>query len=175
MRRAFMAVFFVLASLVFGQAPIQTTHPGPEHKRLGYFAGDWTIEGDLKENPLRIRGKFSGVEHNEWMRGGLFLISHIDQKGPSGEAAQLTVMGYDSEEKTYTYVAFSSTGAAEFAKGSFSNGTWTWTSVNKIAGDPTKSRFTVSQRSSTTFTFKYEMAPEGGDWSTVIEGKAVKR
>ena len=26
-------------------------------------------------------------------------------------------MGYDSEEKTYTYVAFSSTGAAEFAKG----------------------------------------------------------
>ena len=37
-----------------------------------------------------------------------------------------------------------------------------------------RGRYTVTVVSPTAYTFKFEMAPEGGDYATVMEGKASK-
>ena len=37
-----------------------------------------------------------------------------------------------------------------------------------------RGRFTVKESSPTSYTFKFEMAPDTGDFSTIMEGKAIK-
>jgi len=43
-----------------------------------------------------------------------------------------------------------------------------------LEGKAMRGRFTVKTNSPTAYDFKFEMAPEGGDWTTVMEGKASK-
>jgi hypothetical protein len=47
-------------------------------------------------------------------------------------------------------------------------------SNEKMGGKVMRGRFTVKELSPTSYTFKFEMAPEGGDWATIMEGKATK-
>ncbi len=52
--------------------------PGPEHARLGFWVGDWTNEGEIKENPFMPAGPTKGEDHCEskdrWKRGPLRLV-----------------------------------------------------------------------------------------------------
>jgi hypothetical protein len=82
-------------------------------------------------------------------------------------------MGYDAAEKVYTYDAFNNLGEADHFKGAVQGDTWTWTSEGNIEGKPAKMRFTAKEVSPTMYTMKFEMAA-GGDWTTVMEGKATK-
>lgn len=41
----------------------------PELKKLEYFAGNWTWEGDMKPGPMSPGGKLSMTERNQWMVG----------------------------------------------------------------------------------------------------------
>jgi hypothetical protein len=53
--------------------------------------------------------------------------------------------------------------------------TWTWTSTEKMGGQTMKGRFTITVASPTSYSFKFEIAPEsGGDYTTVVEGKSTK-
>jgi hypothetical protein len=140
--------------------------------KLNYFVGTWTLEVHMKISPFASRA-FFGTEHNEWMPGGSLLVSRQD-----GEAAPasggLAVMAYNTEEKTYTYHVVKETGEAEDLKGTFEADTWTWTS-SPAAGKQTRhSRLTIQEISPTSYSLKFETSPEGHDWSTVMEGKAVK-
>ncbi len=177
MKRASAVVLvavLVLVAAISAQAPPQAPKPGPEHKRLGYFAGHWTAEGEMKPSPFGPGGKFTSKDHNEWMPGGFFVVSHSEWKGPMGEGTELAVMGYSSGEKVYTYHAFNSMGEAVDSKGTVDGDTWTWTSDEKMGGKRMKGRFTIKELSPASYTFKFEMAPEGGEWSTLMEGKATK-
>jgi hypothetical protein len=168
------AFFLCLAGLMVAQAPPQMPKPGPEHKRLGYFAGTWQLEGDMKPGPFGPGGKFTGMDHNDWMDGGFFLVSHSDFKSAMGNGTGLAVFGYDPEKKVYTYHAFNSMGEAENSEGAVEGDTWTWTSNETMAGKAMKARFTVKETSPTAYNFKFEMAPEAGEFSTIMEGKASK-
>lgn len=169
-----LVAMLVIAMAISAQAPPQTPKPGPEHKRLGYFGGNWTVEAEMKPSPFGPGGKITSKDHNEWMPGGFFLVSHSEFKGSMGEGTELSVMGYNSDEKVYTYHAFNSMGEAEASNGTVDGDTWTWTSNEKMGGKPMKGRFTIKELSSTSYTFRFETAPEGGDWSTIMEGKATK-
>ncbi len=177
MRRALavpLVAVVVLASVILAQAPPQQPKPGPEHTRIGYFVGKWTGEGEMKESPFGPAGKFTSTEHNEWLPGGFFLVMHSEEKGPMGEGKALAVMGYNSEEKVYTYSAFNSMGMTESAKGRVKGDTWTWRSESKLGGKPMKTRFTIKEVSPTSYTYKFETSADGKTWSTVMEGKATK-
>ncbi len=97
------------------------------------------------------------------MPGGFFLGSHSEWKSPKGEGTELAAMGYNSQEKVYTYDAFSSMGEAEHSKGTVAGDIWTWTSDEKMGGKVMKVRFTIKELSPTSYTFKFEMVPEGGE------------
>jgi hypothetical protein len=168
-----LVAFFVLAQTIPAQAPPQPPKPGPAHKRLAYFVGTWTAEGEAKASPFGPAGKFSVKERNEWFTGGLFLVTHADEKGPLGEVKGLSIMGYDPDQKVYTYYAINSAGMIEASKGTVSGDTWTWTSDTKAGGKMVKSRFTVKEVSPTSYNYKFETA-DGGNWTTIMEGTCNK-
>ena len=77
------AVTLVLASApALSQAP--QMKPGPEHKRIGYFAGTWTFQGEAKQSPIGPAGKISSSETCEWLAGGFQLSCRSKGTGPRG-------------------------------------------------------------------------------------------
>ncbi len=169
-----LVLMFVSGQVVLAQAPQQTPKPGPEVKRLGYFAGNWSTEGETKQSLFGPAGKFNGSDHNEWFTGGFFLVLHSEAKGPMGEMKGLSLMGYNAAEQVYTYNGFDNMGTAESAKGTVRGDTWDWTSESKMGGKAVKSRYTIKELSPTSYSFKWEASVDGGPWSTIMEGKSTK-
>lgn len=168
-----LAVLLFCSLFAFTQSP-QPKQPGPEVKRLAYFLGSWTLEGDMKPSAFGPGGKFTETEQNEWFDGGFFLISHTNGTSSMGKETGVAVMGYNPQDKTYTYDAFSSLGEVEHAKGTFANDTWTYTSDETMGGQSFKGRFTMKQISPAAMTFKYETSQDGNTWTTIMEGKGTK-
>jgi hypothetical protein len=167
-----IVLLFSVAS-VSAQAP-EAPKPAPELDRLNYFAGTWNTEVDMKASPFGPAGTYTGKDHTEWMNGKFFLVTHSNTDGPMGPGTEVAVMGYKADDKVYTYDAYSSMGEADHATGTVAGDTWTWTSSEKMGGKSFNGRFTVKELSPASYSFMFEMQPEGGSWSTLMEGKATK-
>ena len=169
-----LSLVIFAAALSLAQGP-PTPTPAPELKKLDYFVGTWKTTGELKPGPMGPGGKFTEIGHNEWMAGHFFLVERTDISGSMGKFVEVAYLGYNAQEKTYTYDAFNSGGEAEHAKGNVEGDTWTWTSTEKMGTQTMKGRFTITIASATSYSFKFEIAPEGGsDYTTVVEGKSTK-
>jgi hypothetical protein len=148
--------------------------PGPEHKRLAYFEGKWTSEGEMKESPYGPAGKFTGADVCEWFPGGFFLKCTGDGKTPMGDMKSLGILGYNGEDKVYTYYGIDNMGMGDSAKGTLKGDTWTYTSSSKMKGKVIKSRYVMKEISPTSYSFSWSMADDKGGWKTGMEGKATK-
>ena len=171
------SVLFITTLLITAAAFAQMgpPKPGPELKKLDYFLGTWTSEGEAKPGPMGPGGKFTESGHGEWMDGGFFLVIHSDFKGGTmGNATGTAYMGYNADEKVYTYDAFSSMGENIHAKGTLDGDTWNWTNEFKMGPQTMKSRYTMKILSPDSYTFKFEMSPDGTKWETGMEGKTTK-
>ncbi len=156
-------------------AQMEMPKPGPEHKKLDVLAGSWTLDGDMKPSPMGPGGKMTEIEKCDWMDGGFFLVCHTDFKSSMGDGAGLSILGYSTDDKAYTYREYNSWGESMESKGSVDNDTWTWTNDEKMGGTIMKGRFTMKLLSPTSYTFTYEMSQDGTKWSTVMDGKATKK
>jgi len=175
MKRAgtILAAGLVLAAGALAQET--APKPAPEHKKLEMLAGSWVVEGDVKPNPMGPGGKMSETEKCEWMEGGFFLVCHVDFKtANSGNGSGLSVLGYSIADKAYTYREFNSWGEFEDSKGTLDGDTWTWTSDEKMGDNVMKGRFTMQFTSPVSYSFTYEMSPDGAKWTTLVDGKATK-
>ena len=76
---------------------------------------------------------------------------------------RIAVLGFDPESRVYIHHDFNSRGETEASKGTVQGDTWTWLSNESMAGKMMKGRFTIRELSPTSFTFKFEMAPEEGE------------
>ncbi len=155
-------------------AQMEMPKPGPEVKKLDMFAGSWTLDGDMKATSMGPGGKMTETEKCEWMDGGFFIVCHADFKGSMGSGSGITVMGYSTDDKTYTYREFNSWGEFTDSKGSVDGDTWTWTNEEKMGAMTMKGRFTMKITSATSYNFSYEMSEDGAKWTNVLEGKATK-
>jgi hypothetical protein len=165
----------LVPSLVLAQAPQKPT-PGPEHKRLGYFVGNWRGESDVKQNPFMPAGKYTSSDKCEWFEGGFAVMCRNEGKGPKGTMKGLGLISYSTEEKAYTYYGVDNSGMtmATVSKGEVANGTWTFTDESKMGGKMVKSRYTMRETSPTAYSFMWETQGEDGRWTTVMEGKQTK-
>ena len=171
---AFLAISFVVVNSAYAQMGPPT--PAPELKKLEMLAGDWTAEGTMTAAPGAPSGKWSMSSHGEWMDGNFFLVEHSDMDlGPMGKGKELAFYGYDAERGVYTYHAFSSWGEVESAEGKADGDTWTWTSTEHMNGQTMKGRFTMKVLSPTSYTMKFELSPDGNQWTTGMEGRATKK
>lgn len=95
------AMFLFTTLSTYAQMP--TPKPAPELKKLDYFLGTWTLEGDMKPGPMGPGGKMTETERSEWMDGGFFLVSHIDFKSAGmGNGKGISFLGYNTNDKVYT-------------------------------------------------------------------------
>jgi len=172
-------VMILMAGLVLvATAVAQETapKPAPEIKKLDMLAGSWVLEGDMKPSAMGPGGKVSETEKCEWMEAGFFLICHVDFKtANSGNGSGLSVLGYSTGEKAYTYREFNSWGEFEDSRGALDGDTWTWTSDEKMGDTVMKGRFTMKFTSPASYNFTYEMSPDGAKWTTAVDGKATKK
>jgi hypothetical protein len=162
-------------SLLLAQAPPAPPKPGPEHKKLEYFLGKWTVEGEIKANesvPRSIMraGKGVSTETATLGPGGFYVESR--NEGQLG--TRLAIIAYDSHAKVYTSYYANSGGLVGTATGSVEGNTWTWMVEDKYAGKSVKGRTTITMLSPTESTSKYEMADGKGGYTTILEGKATK-
>jgi len=157
------------------RAQTEIPKPPPELKRLDYFAGTWAAEGEIKPGPMGSGGKFTGTNQVQWMDGGFFLVTHSEFNGIMGKGTETSYMGYDSNDKFYTYDSFNSLGEADHAKGNVDGDTWTWQSETRIGSQTVKGRLTIKVLSATTYNFMFELSPDGATWNTVLEGKDTKK
>ena len=157
------------------RAQTETPKPAPELKKLDYFVGTWTAEGDMKRGPMGPGGKFTGTNHVQWMDGAFFLVTHSEFNGAMGKGTETAYMGYDSNDKIYTYDSFNSLGEADHAKGNVDGDTWIWQSETRMGPQTIKGRLTIKVLSATAYNFKFEISPDGTTWNTVLEGKDTKK
>ncbi|MBV9502282.1 MAG: DUF1579 family protein, partial [Acidobacteriaceae bacterium] len=170
MKRGF-AVSCVLILGVIASAQPPKPQPAPELKNIAYFLGSWTLDGDMKPGPAGPGGKMAMHEHCEWLTPESFLVCHSDfAAGSMGSGSGLSVMGYNSSDKVYTYDEYNSFGEAEHSTGAFEGDTWTWTGDEKMGGQVIKGRFTMKILSPASYSFKYEMSPDGTNWANAMEG-----
>jgi len=171
-----VAIAVALGGVVIaGQAtkPTKPT-PGPEHKRIAYFAGQWSFQGESKDSPLGPGGKFSGTETCEWFAGGFQLVCRTKGTGPKGPGTGMSVMSYDPARKAYTYYGLSSHGDNIFVRGQVQDKVWTWSDEATIEGKKVKIVATITEESPTVSSFKLEASVEGGPMAVVEQGKSTK-
>ena len=171
-----MTVLFAVCSMFFAssiqaQAP---QGPGPEVKKLDYNKGTWKVKGEAKPFGPMPGGKFTSTEKCEWYSGGFFVTCHSEGAGPMGPAKGVSFLGYDPNEKVYTYHEFTSTGEAIDAKGTVNGDTWNWTAESKMGDAKISVRVTIKHVSETEYTFKLEMSQNGGEFSVVEEATGHK-
>jgi len=167
-----LAAWVVMAAAALAQTGPPT--PGPEHKKLDMFAGSWTLEGDMKPSPMGPGGKMTEAEKCEWMEGQFFLVCRSDFKSAMGNGAGMSIMGYSTDDKAYTYREFNSWGEFTDSKGSVDGDTWTWTNDEKMGDMTMKGKFVMKVTSPTSYNFSFEMSQDGTKWTSVMDGKATK-
>jgi len=155
-------------------AQMEAPKPAPELKNLDMFAGSWMLTGDMKPGPMGPGGNMTENEKCEWMEGNFYLVCHSDYKGTMGSGVGLSVLGYSTDDKAYTYREFNSYGEFEDSRGSLEGDTWTWTSEEKMGGMTMKGRFIMKITSPTAYNFSFEMSQDGAKWTVAMDGKATK-
>jgi uncharacterized protein DUF1579 len=166
--------FFLICgftALALAQAPPGPPKPGPEHKKLEYFLGTWKAENEVKANPYMPAGKSVITQTYTSGPGGFFLECRGE-----GESYPTThaIIAYDSHAKLYTEFYASSAGLVGGGTGTVDGNTWTWMLEDKWLGKAAKGRTTVTVKSASQFTVKYEMLDPNGSYVTLIEGTATR-
>ena len=158
-------------ALSVAQAPPAPPKPGPEHEKLDYFVGKWTVESEIKANDFVPAGKTVITETCTLGPGGFY----VESRAEGGELpTRLAIISYDSHAKVYTSYYASSVGLVGTGTGTVNGNTWTWMVDDKFAGNAFKGRTTITMSSTTQYTMKYEMADEKGGYTTILEAKATK-
>jgi hypothetical protein len=157
-------------SLLLAQAPPAPPKPGPEHKKLEYFLGKWTVESEIKANGYVPAGKGVGTQTYTLEPGGFYIESLAEGQIPR----TFGIIAYDSHAKAYTSFYASSAGLVGTGIGSVNGNTWTTMVEDSFAGKAVKGRTTITMLSPTEYTSKYEMADGKGGYTTMVESKATK-
>jgi hypothetical protein len=179
MRRT-IALLITFAMLCLAGVAAQQTKepkPGPEHKKLAYFVGTWSSTADMKPSPFGPGGKMTSTDRCEWFEGGFTVVCRYQGTSPMGPTKGIGILGYNTEEKVYTYYAVDNSpmNMGSVPKGTIQGDTWTYTNEDKMGGQNVKSRFTIKIASPTSYSYRFETEEAPGKWNTVVEGKATKK
>jgi hypothetical protein len=174
MKRVSVVLLVAMLFIVVATSLAQMPPPAPELKKLDYFAGTWTMDGDVKPGPMGAGGKNTGTAKYEWMEGKYFMVSQSSHSGAMGDGVETAYYGYDANKKVYTYDSFSSMGEHNIATATVDGDTWTWLFDVPMGSMTMKGRF-VMKTSPASYTYKLEFSQDGSSWNLVMDGKATKK
>jgi hypothetical protein len=171
---AVIAVSGVQLAVAQGQ---QAPKPGPENQRLAYFVGKWKAEGEIKPGPMGPGGKMSSTDNCEWFEGRYSVICRSDGTTPMGATKSIGILGYNPEEKVYTYYGVDNTGMnmASVPKGTLKGDTWTYFDEGMMGGQKVKSRVVIKELSPKSYSFRMDMQGADGKWMPMMESMNTKQ
>lgn len=143
-------------------------------KKLRYFEGTWTLQGNVLSSPLGKGGHFSRVERSEWVESDWSLVSHWQEHQPSGQTVGTTTYEYDCKRNLYTASENVQSSSPVQSTGTHVNKQWSWSNSILANGKRMNARWTLNPVSNTSYKFKFELSSDSGKWTTVIEGTAAK-
>jgi hypothetical protein len=164
-----------VATVTLAQQPQGPPPPGPEVKRLGIFEGKWTEEADMKPSAFGPGGKMTSTNECAWAEGGYQLVCKGKSTGAMGSMSGTNVMGWNAGEKAYKFMGYDSMGMMMTATGKVDGKTWTWNGADNMGGKTIHSRYTITETSPTSYTFKWETSEDGKTYATIAEGKSTKK
>ncbi len=174
--RSIAATFLVVSfSAMAAEPPPGPPKPGLEQKKLAYFTGTWSGEGDAKASVFGPAGKYTWTDKCELFPGGFFVVCNSDGKGPAGDMKGLSTFGWDAGEKAYTSYGIDNTGFAALYKGHRKNDVWTFTSRWKMGEKEYRGRYTLKELGPAAYKFKWELAEGDGPFAVMMEGKETKK
>lgn len=164
-----------LLSAMALQAQTPPPKPGPEHKKLNIWVGDWTYEADIQATPLGPAGKCVGKSMVRPILGGFFVEFRGDEKGPTGPFQWREVDGYDALNKKYTWNGFTSDGSASSVTYMI-DGTMVNYSGTVLLGEKQyKIRGTVVFADDfMSFVEQRELSVDGQTWMPNFQSKVIK-
>ncbi len=164
----------VLIVLALQARAAEQPKPGPEHKKMEVWVGQWTYEGTAEASPLGPAGRFKGKETARMVLGGFFLETRDEDKNDTGYVFQsVGLQGYDAVSKTYVNYGFENDGTVDAGSTTVSGNTWTLTGTRKDSKGTTyktRSHNTISSDGRTsTFLTEYS-ADDGKTWLLAWKG-----
>ena len=102
-----------LVGAAFGQQPNSSPTPGPEHKKLEIWVGDWTYETVAQASPLGPASTYTGKNTARPILNGWFVECRGEDKGPSGTTQYTEIDGYEAAVKRYRWTCFIGDGSVQ--------------------------------------------------------------
>ena len=125
--------FMVLSALLTQLNAADQPKPGPEHKKLEVFVGEWTFEGSGQATPfLPASGNFRGILTGRIVLGGFFLEMYARDISDNGYLLEHKVMRtYDPTKKAFVDYIFENDGTVSMNTVTVDGNTWTMTGTTK--------------------------------------------
>jgi hypothetical protein len=86
------------------KALAEAGQPGPEHKKLEPFVGDWTLTVRLWTDPSQPPAEAKGTVERKWVMGGRFVQESVKVQCDGKSFEGLGLVGYDRAQKKFTVV-----------------------------------------------------------------------
>ena len=158
-----------LAADTRAQAPAPT--PGPEHKKLEAFVGNWTFEGSGRDDSVSPEHKIVWTIEARWILGGFFVEFNHIWKARGEELRTLEIVGYDTDKKGYTSHVFLPRGTVEACDVVFKDRTYVISGTSIRDGKEVKWSCTwIFGPEGTSQSGKCESAMAGARWTTFTGG-----
>lgn len=81
-----------------------------KHEELQVLEGDWVITGKTYAGSPWGEGEFTAREHNELMKGGMFLVSKTQYSEQFDNSSQIAFFGVDPKSELYTFSMYNNLG-----------------------------------------------------------------
>ncbi len=139
----------------------QVPQPGPGHKRLHVFVGNWNTEGEAKLDPAGPALRIKGTDSYEWLPGEFFLIHRWDVRIGEEQTSGIEIIGYDDASDTYPMQSFDNQGRTDILTGSVKQGEWTYEGQSGVKTIRCTLAFSDADN---TITGKWEQSGDGTTW-----------
>lgn len=170
---------FIAAVCVPLSIGAQAPAPGPEHRQLEVFVGEWTFEGDSRAVPalgMTDSGHVSYRHINEMANGGFFLETRRSGMGTRGPVSELFVYSYNPVSKTYRQDGFNNRGQVRTFTATVRGLVWSFVGTNaNLDGSVTQERYTLTYAPDLmTAMVRSEHSRDGTTWYERLTGTYTK-
>lgn len=165
---AFLTWLFLLSTgSLQAQRPLPPK-PGPEHKKMEAWVGEWRYAGSTKETPAGPAGTFAGKQTCRMILNGFFLEYRWREKGQyEGKevlAQGVDIQGFDAATKNYFDQGFENDGTVNSGILNVHGNTWTGTATRTdTQGKLYRTKFVTNfSTDGKTCTTKSEISADDG-------------
>lgn len=168
MKRLIVGVVWVSVS-VAALAAQDPAARSPEHARLEFFVGRWSVDG-LAEGGF----KYEATETCEWFAGSFHVICRGEGVAGAAGMKRQTIIGYDRREKTYTYYTINNSWAEFYLRGGETSDVWSLGVETNAGGVSARIRAMLTRLSPTSYSARLEGSRDGGDWTAFDQAILTK-